>query len=175
MRRNFTPVAPDVTWVGDITYVETAQGWLYLATVCDLYSRRIIGWSMARHMRTELVSDALRNALDTRGGHVNGVIFHSGGGRQYTSGEFADLCKNNGITRSVGAVGVCWDNAAAESLNATLKKECVHLYQFSTHKEAKLHIFEYIETWYNKNRLHSSLDYLTPIEVEDYFRSKPNE
>lgn len=126
-------------------------------------------------MRAELVCDALSAALATRGGRADGVIFCSDRGNQCTSQDYETLCNANGILRSMGAVGVCWDNAAAESLNATLKKECVHLHQFSTHKEAKLHIFKYIETWYNKNRLHSSLDYLTPIEVEDDYGSHPNQ
>ena len=113
--RDFNPTAPNVTWCGDITYLRTGEGWLYLATVIDLFSRRVIGWSLAEHMRTTLVADALNTAVATRGGHVDGVIFHSDRGCQYTSAEFGELCERLGVVQSMGATGVCWDNAAAES------------------------------------------------------------
>jgi transposase InsO family protein len=111
--RDFNPTAPNVTWCGDITYLRTGEGWLYLATVIDLFSRRVIGWSLAEHMRTSLVTDALETAVATRGGHVNGVIFHSDRGCQYTSAEFGELCDRLGVVQSMGATGVCWDKTLA--------------------------------------------------------------
>ena len=117
VERDFDPAAPDEVWVGDITYVPTGEGWLYLATVIDLFSRRVIGWSLADHMRAELVCDALRMATATRGGHAEGVIFHSDRGCQYTSGEYRQLCQQASVRQSMGATGVCWDNAAAEALS----------------------------------------------------------
>jgi len=166
--RDFNPDAADITWVGDITYVPTGEGWLYLATVIDLFSRRVIGWSLCEHLRTPLVSGALEMAVATRGGTVDSVVFHSDRGCQYTSGEYRRLCAALGVTQSMGATGVCWDNAVAESFFATLKKELVHRFRFPTRAEARRVIVAWIEGWYNSRRMHSSIDYMTPIEKEDH-------
>jgi len=167
---NFAPEAPDVTWCGDISYIRTWEGFLYLAFVEDLASKRILGLSMASHMRTDLVADALREAVGTRGGTVTGVVFHSDRGTQYTSAQFGALCDTHGVAQSVGRTGVCWDNAPAESFLATLKKELVHRRTFRTRAEARIVIREWIEAWYNRRRLSSVLDYRSPIEWEDHYR-----
>ena len=164
--RNFNPAAPDVTWAGDITYIPTGEGWLFLSTVIDLYSRRVIGWGVAEHLRTPLVSAALEMAVATRGGHVDGVVFHSDRGCQYTSAEYRQLCDRLAVTQSMGATGICFDNAAAEAFFASLKRELVHQRRFATRAEARREIIRWIEGWYNARRLHSTLDYLTPIEKE---------
>jgi transposase InsO family protein len=174
VQRDFTPDAPDVTWCGDISYINTWEGFLYLSFVEDLASRRILGLSMASHMRAELVGDALSEAAGTRGGNVAGVVFHSDRGTQYTSGEFAELCASHGVSQSVGRTGVCWDNAPAESFLATLKKELVHRRVFKTRAEARLAIRHWIEAWYNRRRLHSKLRYQSPIEWEDHYRHTTN-
>ena len=167
--RNFNPAEPDRTWVGDITYLRTGEGWLFLATVIDLYSRRVIGWSVAAHMRTILVADALTMAIATRGGLVDGVIFHTDRGSQYTSAHFGDLCRQLGVTQSMGATGVCWDNAAAESFFGTLKRELAHRCRWTTRAEARRDLIRWIEGWFNTRRMHSSIDYNTPIEHEEIF------
>ncbi len=172
--RDFTPEELDVTWCGDISYIRTWEGFLYLSFVEDLASRRILGMSMAAHMRTSLVGDALTEAVGTRGGNVTGVVFHSDRGTQYTSEEYAELCERHGILQSVGRTGVCWDNAPAESFLATLKKELVHRRVFKTRAEARLAIRHWIEAWYNRRRLHSKLGYQTPIEWEDHYRHTTN-
>ena len=164
--RDFNPTAPDVTWCGDITYLRTGEGWLYLATVIDLFSRRVIGWSLAEHLRTTLVADALETAVATRGGHVDGVIFHSDRGWQYTSAEFGEICDRLGIVQSMGATGVCWDNAAAESFFGSLKRELAHRQRWATRAESRRAVIRWIEGWFNSRRLHSSLNYSTPIETE---------
>jgi transposase InsO family protein len=172
--RDFTPTELDVTWCGDISYIPTWEGFLYLSFVEDLASRRILGLSMANHMRAELVCDTLTDAIGTRGGKVTGVVFHSDRGTQYTSGDFADLCEEHGVLQSVGRTGVCWDNAPAESFLATLKKELVHRRVFHTRAEARLAIRHWIEAWYNRRRLSSVLGYLSPIEWEDHYRHTTN-
>lgn len=173
--RLFDPGAIDRAWVGDISYIPTWQGWLYLATVVDLGSRRVIGYAMADHMRAELVCDALAMAIDTRGGVVAGVVFHSDRGTQYLSEDFAALCQRHGITRSVGRTGICWDNAVAEAFFATLKKELVHRYIFETRAQARRAIFRWIQGWYNRRRRHSSLGYRSPQQWEhDQLRSQPD-
>jgi transposase InsO family protein len=166
VERNFNPTEPDQTWCGDITYIPTGEGWLYLSTVIDLFSRRVIGWSLAEHMRAELVGDALTMAVATRGGQVAGVVFHSDRGCQYTSGEFGELCDRLTVRQSMGATGICWDNAAAESFFASLKKELVHRYRWLERADARQAIVRWIEAWYNARRLHSSLGYRTPLEAE---------
>jgi transposase InsO family protein len=170
VQRDFTPEEPNVTWCGDISYINTWEGFLYLSFVEDLASRRILGLSMANHMRAELACDALDAAVWVRGGNVTGVVFHADRGTQYTSGEFAELCKQHGILQSVGRTGVCWDNAPAESFLATLKKELVHRRTFRTRAEARLAIRHWIEAWYNRRRISSVLGYLSPIEWEDHYR-----
>jgi transposase InsO family protein len=166
VNRDFAPSAPDRTWAGDVTYIATGEGWLYLATVIDLYSRRVIGWSLADHLRTELVANALTMAIATRGGAVDGVIFHSDRGSQYTAGDYRRLCADARVRQSMGGTGVCWDNAPAESFFATLKRELVHRYRWLTRADARRAIVRWIEGWYNASRLHSSLDYRTPLEAE---------
>ena len=169
--RDFNPPAPDILWCGDITYLRTGEGWLFLATVIDLFSRRVIGWSAAAHMRTDLVADALNMAVATRGGAVNGVVFHTDRGSQYTSAAFGQLCDQLGVTQSMGATGVCWDNAAAESFFGTLKRELAHRRRWATRADARCDLMRWIEGWFNTRRLHSALDYNSPIEIEDlYYR-----
>lgn len=170
VRRDFTATAPGCKLVGDITYIRTWQGWVYLATVLDCFSKKVLGYAMADHMRTELVTDAL--AMAARNGHIRpGItIFHSDRGTQYTSQEFADFTAAHGITRSVGRTGICYDNAWAESFNSTLKIERVHRTAYPTRQHAYRDIAKYIELRYNQKRLHSALDYRTPNEVETEWR-----
>ena len=150
--------------VGDITYLRTGQGWLYLATVIDLSTRMVIGWQLADHMRTSLVTDALQMALDT--GHVRAdAIFHTDRGTQYTSTAFAAFCRRHRVRLSHGRTGVCWDNAVAETFFATLKNEMYHRQHWPTKALARYRVAEYIETYYNRRRLHSSLGYRTPYEA----------
>ncbi|WP_432887884.1 IS3 family transposase [Kribbella sp. CA-245084] len=144
------PAPPDTRWCGDITYIQTWQGWLYLATVIDLASRRVVGWAVADHLRTDLVADALTNAV-TRRRPTPGVVFHSDRGCQYTSTQYANLARDLGITLSVGRRGQCWDNAVAESFFATLKTELIHRHTWPTHTAATSAIFDYIETSHQLN------------------------
>jgi putative transposase len=168
VEREFTAPAPGQRLVGDITYLRTGQGWLYLATVIDLCSRMVVGWQLAHHMRTALVIDALQMAI-THGHTRPGAVFHSDRGCQYTSREFAEFCAAADITRSVGRTGVCWDNAAAESFFATLKNEMYHRQRFDTHARARFAVAEYIEIYYNRKRMHSTLGYRTPQQtLTDY-------
>jgi putative transposase len=162
--RNFTADAPGCTLVGDITYIRTWAGWLYLATVIDCFNREVIGYAMADHMRTSLVSDALEMA--TRN-HVLavGCIFHSDRGTQYTSAEFGAKLALLHIRQSLGRTGCCYDNALAESFFAALKNERVHRTVYPTRNKAKQDIAHYIEIFYNRQRLHSTLGYRTPHEV----------
>jgi transposase InsO family protein len=159
------PGAVDTRWCGDITYINTWQGWLYLATVIDLASRRIVGWAVADHLRTDLVDTALTDAL-TRRRPASGLVFHSDRGCQYTSAQHARLAKRHGIRLSVGRRGQCWDNAVAESFFSTIKTELLHRQPWPTHTTARQAIFEYIEGWYNTRRRHSTLGYLSPAAFE---------
>lgn len=171
LSRDFNPTAPDVAWCGDITYLRTGEGWLFLATVIDLYSRRVIGWSVAGHMRTELVTDALNMAVATRGGHADGVVFHSDRGSQYTSAAFGELCERLGVVQSMGATGVCWDNATAESFFGTLKRELANRRRWATRADARRDLIRWIEGWFNTRRLHSTINYNSPVEHENlYYR-----
>lgn len=166
VRRDFTATKPAAKLVGDITYIRTGEGWLYLATVLDCFSKKVIGYAMAEHMRTELVTDALRMAacnLPFQPGHT---VFHSDRGAQYLSAEFASVTEKLGVRRSVGHTGVCWDNSWAESFNGTLKNERVHRTEYPTREHARKDITAYIELRYNQIRLHSGIDYRTPNEVE---------
>jgi putative transposase len=166
IQRHFGPcVELDRRYVGDITYVATWEGWAYLATVIDLASRRVVGWALADHMRTELVTKALDMAFLHRQPPA-GVIFHSDRGCQYTSGDYAELARANGVVLSVGLAGECWDNAVAESFFATIKRELIDTRAWPTRAGLRLAIFDYIEGWYNTRRLHSSLGYLSPAEYE---------
>jgi transposase InsO family protein len=167
LKRAFGPgtVEVDRVYVGDITYIWTSEGWLYLATVIDLASRRVVGWAMADHMRASLVVDALEMALDARRPGP-GLIFHSDRGTQYTSAEFAELLEANHVTQSFSRPRQCWDNAVAESWFASLKEECIHRQSWPTRAQVRRAVFDYIEVFYNRQRLHSSLGYLTPVEYE---------
>lgn len=170
VERDFAPDShePGEVLVGDITYLRTGQGWLYLATVIDLATRMVIGWQIADHMRASLVVDALTMAR-TQGGARVGAIFHSDHGTQYTSEECVEYCVKNGFVQSMGRTGVCWDNAAAESFFASLKNEMYYQQVFHTKTQARLAVAEYIEVFYNRQRRHSSLGYRTPAQAwNDY-------
>lgn len=163
IRRDFHADAPDQRWCGDVTYIKTWQGWAYLATVIDLYDRAVVGWEIAGHLRTELVTDALDMAIRNRRPE-NPVIFHSDRGCQYTSREFAKHCKANRIRRSLGRTGICYDNAVAESFFATYKKELIHTRPWPTRRTLAHETDDWIRNYYNTTRRHSSLGYLTPRE-----------
>lgn len=167
IQRDFTAARPNTRYVGDITYLPVGGGrFLYLATVVDLCSRRLAGWSIADHMRTELVVDALQAAAHTRGGRLDGAVFHTDNGAQYCSGEFARACHRLGVTRSRGAVGTSADNAAAESFNASLKRETLQgAHHWPDTRTARLAVFGWI-TRYNTVRRHSRLGQLSPIDYE---------
>ena len=169
--RRFAPGAPDVAWCQDITYIPTREGWLYLASVLDLGSRRLLGYSMADHMRTELVLDALAMAVAARGGDkaVAGVVAHADRGSQYTSNDYIDYCQDRQMRPSVGRTGVCWDNAVAESFWESLKRECLQGRVFATRAEARRAIFKWIN-WYNGTRLHSTLSDVSPLEWEQQYQ-----
>jgi transposase InsO family protein len=167
VERDFTADEPDELWVGDITYIPTGEGWLFVASVLDVCSRMVVGWSIADHLRAELCVDALAGAGASRGkGFLVGTVFHSDHGCQYTSSDFKACCERMGITQSMGSVGDSFDNAMAESLWSSLKRELVDDTDFATKEEARLAVFEWI-TWYNNERLHSSLDYMSPKEFEE--------
>jgi putative transposase len=169
--REFSAAQPGTRLVGDITYLKTGEGWLYLATVIDLATRMVVGWQTAEHMRTSLIVDAL--AMAKRHGHIRaGAVFHSDRGCQYTSAEFARFCTANKIRTSVGRTGVCWDNAAAESFFATLKNEMYHRQRFDTRARARFAVAEYIEIFYNRQRLHSTLGYRTPAEALTEYQTR---
>lgn len=162
----FSADRPGLRLVGDITYIGTGEGWLYLATVLDCFSKKVVGYAMAEHMRTELVADALRMAADNVAFYPGVTIFHSDRGVQYLSAEFAAVTRELGVRRSVGRTGICFDNAWAESFNGTLKNERVHRTHYPTREYARADITRYIELRYNQIRLHSTLGYRTPNEVE---------
>ena len=166
VQRTFAASAPNVLWIADITYVPTREeGFLYLAVILDVFSRRVVGWSMAEHLRTALVVGALEMAVwNRRPGE--GVIHHSDHGCQYTSLLFGEHCQAVGIRCSMGSVGDCYDNAMAESFFATLECELLARQPFRTHLEARTALFEYIEVFYNRQRRHSALDYLSPDAYE---------
>ena len=168
--RDFAPGRADERWAGDITYVPTRQGWLYLAAVLDLGTRKIVGWAMASHMKTNLVLDALRMALMRRGEPLPGQkapwIHHSDQGTQYASDDYQLLLEQHGLTVSMSGKGDCYDNAAMESFWATLKTELIHREHYATRDQARGSIFEYIEVFYNRVRLHSTLGYRSPEAFE---------
>jgi len=162
--RDFTADVPGTKLVGDITYLATGEGWLYLATVIDLATRMVVGWQVGDHMRTSLVIDAL--AMARLHGHLTpDAVFHSDRGTQYASGSYAQYCASIGVRRSMGCTGVCWDNAAAESFFATLKNEMYHRYRFATRARARFAVAEYIEVFYNRKRMHSTIGYRTPAQA----------
>lgn len=171
IQRGFSPGAPDVAWVGDITYVPTGEGWLYLATVIDLGSRRLLGYAMADHMRSQLTIDALDMAAATRGGVTAGILFHSDRGAQYLAGDYQQAVESHGMVQSVGRTGVCWDNSVAEAFFSSLKRELVNRYRYQDRAGARRAIFSWINR-YNTRRLHSSLEYQTPTKWEANYRQQ---
>lgn len=164
VNRDFSASAPNQLWVADITYIPTWEGFLYLAVVLDVFSRRVVGWAMGIHLVTELVLDAMDMALACR--RAQGVVHHSDQGSQYASIAFGERCRKYGVRPSMGSVGDCFDNAMAESFFATLECELLDRYCFRTRAEARMAIFEFIEGWYNTARRHSSIGYLSPLEYE---------
>jgi transposase InsO family protein len=165
--RKFNQPSPDAAWCSDITYIPTRQGWLYLAVVIDLCSRRVVGWSMGDSLEATLVCDALTMALITRRpGAGAAPMHHSDRGVQYACGRFQALLAAHGLTCSMSRTGNCYDNAVAESFFSTLKRELVHRQDYATRDEARASIFEYIEVFYNRQRRHSSLGYLSPEAFE---------
>jgi putative transposase len=166
VQRQFRPAAPNVLWVADITYLRTWEGWLYMCAVQDAFSRRIVGWSMADHMRSDLVVDALQMAIARRRPEA-GLIHHSDQGSQFVSLAFGQAAGKAGIARSMGSRGDCYDNAVAESFFATLKKELVHRRSWPAREELRQEVFDYIEIFYNATRRHSTLGMLSPARYEE--------
>ena len=169
VKRDFTRTSTNELWIGDATYIPTDEGWCYLATVIDACSRRLLGWSITDHLRTELCLDALVAAVATRGGRRHlprGVIFHTDHGTQYTADAFQKACHSLHITQSMGTVGDSYDNAMAESFFSSFKREVVDGEHFATRSDARREIFTWLN-WYNASRLHSSLEYRSPIEYEE--------
>jgi len=166
LNRNFTPAAPNQAWAGDITYIATEEGWLFLAVVIDLFSRRVVGWSMQPDMRRNLVIDALEMAwFHRRPDGNNKLIFHSDRGSQYASEDFRNVLKEYAITQSMSGKGNCWDNACSETLFGSLKVERLHGQRFETIRQAKDETIAWL-LWYNQTRMHSTLRYASPVEFE---------
>ena len=174
VERRFRPAEPNVLWLADITYLRTWEGWLYLAAVQDAYSRRIVGWSMADHMRHELVVDTLQMALHRRRPDP-GLIHHSDAGSQYVSLGFGQAARDAGIAISMGSKGDAYDNAVAESFFATLKKELIHRRSWPSRRELGSAVFEYIEAFYNRERRHSTLQMLSPHDYEELLYAAKNQ
>lgn len=170
LERQFQAPEPNCRWVADFTYLWTAEGWLYVAVVLDLYSRYAVGWSMQTQMSAELVTNALMMAIWRRG-PKEALVHHSDQGSQYTSEQFQDLLAQHGIVCSMSRRGDCWDNAAMESFFSTLKIERTHRKAYRTRDEAKADVFDYIERFYNPRRRHSTLGYLSPMEFEKQTQS----
>jgi putative transposase len=171
VQRDFTAPAPGLKLVGDVTYIPTREGWVYLATVIDCFSKMVVGWAMADHYKTSLV----QAAIDSAAGTIDiqpGCIFHSDRGSNYTSYEFAKKLVNIDMRQSVGRTGVCWDNAMAESFFGALKNEWLNRMTFLTRSDARQEVVKYIETFYNRRRLHSGLSYRTPLEVHDEYLNR---
>jgi putative transposase len=164
VERKFVATAPNQLWVADITYVPTLSGFLFVAIVLDVFSRRVVGWAMANHLRTELVLDALDMAIDRR--RPKNVIHHSDQGCQYTSIAFGNRCKEAGVRPSMGSVGDCYDNAMCESFNASLECELLVRNRFKNQREAALAVFDYIEGFYNPRRRHTAIGSISPVEFE---------
>lgn len=171
LNQNFTTTKPDKVWTSDITYIWTSEGWLYLAVVLDLFTRQIIGWQVNNNLSKELVYEAIRKPIELRK-PLNDLIFHSDRGVQYASNPVRMLLKNNGITQSMSNKGNCYDNAITETFFHTLKTELIYQVSYETRKEAELSIFEYIELFYNRQRLHSSLNYMSPVDYEKLYFDK---
>ncbi len=168
LNRNFEPDAPDQAYVADITYIWTSEGWLYLAVVIDLFSRLVVGWSLAPRMQASLVINAMTMAIGSRRPGV-GLIHHSDRGSQYASLEFQSLLADRGFLSSMSRAGDCWDNAVAESFFKTLKSELIYLHRYETRSAAKQAIFEYIAVYYNRQRKHSRNNYQSPIDYEQCY------
>lgn len=166
LRRNFSAPGPNRVWVSDITYIRTKTGWLYLCVILDLYSRRIVGWSLRPHMKASLVCEALRHALATRTVEPWKLIFHSDRGSQYASQSFRNLLRENKIISSMSRKGDCYDNAVAESVFGIIKRELVHTTVLENLVDTHREMFRYIEGFYNRRRMHSYLDYMSPEEFE---------
>lgn len=164
LQRDFSPTKPDQVWTTDITYLWTDEGWLYLTVILDLFSRQVVGWSLRPHMRTELVSDALRMAWFRRRPEAN-LIVHSDRGSQYCSAEFQDLLKDYGMRSSMSRKANCWDNAPIESLWGSLKQARIHAHRFATRREAMDEVIDWL-SFYNHSRLHSTLKYVSPMQFE---------
>ena len=171
MKRDFNAQRPNERWVADITYIDTKQGWLYLAIVEDLFSRKIVGWKTSSSMTTDLVEGALMDAVNKR--HpLAGLIHHSDHGSQYRANSFVELLEEYGIQASMGSISSPWDNAPAEAAMSTIKAECIQSKVYMTREEANLELFEYIEGFYNTRRLHSTLGYVSPVEFEETYAAK---
>jgi putative transposase len=170
LNREFTVTEPNTVYVGDITYLPTGEGWLYLAVVLDLCSRAVVGWSMADHMRAELVNQALAMAICQRQ-PATGLIMHTDRGSQYGADSYQQLLSQHGIQPSMSRKGNCWDNAVAESFFHTLKTELVYVEDFNTHEQAQTAVFEYIEVFYNRQRCHSANGYLAPLVYEQTLKT----
>ena len=169
--QNFYAHSPNCLWLSDITYIKTSNGWLYLAVVMDVYSRKIIGWSMDTHLRSSLVINALKDALSKRRPSEN-LVFHSDRGVQYTSDDFLKLLKKHSIIQSMSGKGNCYDNAMMESFFGQLKKELVYLTKYNNQFDARQDIFKYIEVFYNRKRIHSAIDYKSPVQFETITRNE---
>jgi putative transposase len=172
LNRSFRVGRPDAAWVGDISYIPTAEGWLYLATLMDLFSRRIVGWQMADHVRSELTCEALQMAIDRRA-PAPGLICHSDRGVQYACRQYRSLLDRHGMIGSMSRRGDCYDNAPAESFFATLKGELIDASSYVNREQARAAVFEFIEVFYNRKRLHSALGYQSPEQFEAAHRASP--
>ncbi len=169
--RNFSPLRPNTAWAGDITCIATDQGWLFLAVVIDLFSRRVVGWSLQPHMERSLVIDALEMAWQQRRAERGELLFPSDRGSPYASQDFARLLDEQGITASMSRKGNCWDNACSETLFGSLKVEWLDGQRFATIREAKDAVLDWLR-WYDRSRMHSTLDYSSPAEYEQRWRNK---
>lgn len=170
LNQNFTATKPNQIWVSDITYIPTDEGWLYLAAVVDLFQRKVVGWAMDSTMARQLCIDALNQAIG-RQNPAKGLIHHSNRGVQYASKEYRKVLENQGFTASMSRKGNCYDNACMESFFGTLKTELIYFTRFKTRAQARLVIFEYIEVFYNRIRLHSKLGYRSPVDFEKSYKA----
>lgn len=165
LRRDFRVYGPDEVWVSDITYIWTDEGWLFLATVIDLFSRKVVGWSMSASLKRQIAIDALEMAIAARN-PAPGLIHHSDRGVQYACGDYQKVIRRAGMRPSMSRKGDCWDNSVAESFFSTLKKEMIYHVRLETREQASREIFEFVEVFYNRRRLHSYLGYMSPVEFE---------
>ena len=172
--RQFGSDTPNIRWTADISYLWTSEGWLYLAVVLDLFSRRIVGWAMGTTQERRLVLSALSMAIGSRCPQA-GLLCHSDRGSQYACGDYQKALQDAGIVCSMSRKGNCWDNAPTESFFATLKRECVYRHRFATRSQARTAVFDYIEVWYNRKRRHSALGYLSPDAFERQYQQQPQE